>query len=214
MLRRCISFVLLVSLAQSLHAQIVIFLPGIITREIMPEHGFLPGRKFQFYPTIGKYDLSGLNPRIEVYDDRELAKLFKVDCSDVEFTNTSEFAQPDCIHLLAKYVDTLFTQAGGVIDSSAVDTMQIHLEGIDARLIGFGKIRAHGLCQLKIRYRNVTKTYCIDITDADKDSPIGSNAFVTRKTATRVIGSAAMRETLEAFFKDLKAGNFSPPIIN
>lgn len=70
-------------------------------------------------------------------------------------------------------------------------------------MIGFGVIRAHGLCQLKIRYHNATKTYCIDITDADKDSPLGKNAFVTRKTATRIIGSAAMRAALEQIFKDI-----------
>jgi hypothetical protein len=200
--------ILLFSLSISLNGQIIVFFPtGIIARAIMPEHGFLPGSKFRFYPTIGKYDFSRLKLRIEVYDDRGLAKLNKVECSDLEFTNTSEFAQPDCINLLAKYVDTLFNQAGAVIDSSSVDTVQIHLEGIDVRLIGFGKIRAHGLCQLKIKYHNLTKSYCIDITDADKDSPIGPNAFVSRRTGTRIIGSAAMRETLEQFFKDIKIGS-------
>lgn len=198
-----IAFALALALSTTAQAQIIIFIPPTGARVFIPEHGFLPGKKFQFYPTIGKYDFSRLKPRLEVYDDRESANLTKVDCSEIEFTNTSEFAQPDCIHLLAKYADTLFSQAGATIDSTSTDTIQIHLEGIDARMIGFGVIRAHGLCQLKIRYHNATKTYCIDITDADKDSPLGKNAFVTRKTATRIIGSAAMRAALEQIFKDI-----------
>ncbi|MEO6453809.1 MAG: hypothetical protein ABIN97_07060 [Ginsengibacter sp.] len=58
---------------------------------------------------------------------------------------------------------------------------------------------------MKINFKNISKTYCIDITDKDKHSPIGGNAFVTRKTATRVITSAAIREVIEQFLSDFKA---------
>jgi hypothetical protein len=82
--------------------------------------------------------------------------------------------------------------------------LQIKLEGIDSRLIGFGYIRVHGLCQMKIKYKGITKTYCIDITDADQNSPISSYAFVSRLTATRILASASIREVIEQFFVDLK----------
>jgi hypothetical protein len=195
MIKHFIAFIILLQVAQVLNGQII----------VNPEHGFLPGKKFEFYSTIDKYDLAGSKFRIEVYDDRDLLKLNKVECSNVEFTNTSEFANPSCIGLLAKYADTLFYKSNATVDSSSADTIQIRLEGIDARLIGFGKIRAHGLCQITAKYHNFSKRYCIDITDADKNSPVSSNAFVTRKTATRIIGSAAMREVIEAFLKDLSS---------
>jgi len=180
-------------------------LSATIGAAIMPEHGFLGGKKFAFYPTIEKYDFNGLTLRVELMDDRPNLKLTKVQCSEIPFTNTSEFADPACIYKVKEYLDTLFRQAGAKIDSTASDTLRVKLEGIDARLIGFGQIRAHGLCQMTFSYHNFTKQYCIDITDADKHSPIGKNAFVTRKTATRVIASAAIREVIEQFFVDLAA---------
>jgi len=204
MIKRFIAFIILFQVNHSLNGQVIVF-PADFMQLIMPEHGFLPGKKLEFYPTVDKYDFGQSKFRIEVYDDRTLLHLNKVECSDIPFTNTSEFAKSDCINLLAKYVDTLLYNSNAVIDSSSIDTIQIRLEGIDSRLIGFGKIRAHGLCQLTARYQNFSKRYCIDITDADKNSPVGPNAFVTRKTATRIIGSAAMREVIEAFFKDLSS---------
>ena len=192
----------LTGLVFSVNGQIIIISTDI-ARSIMPEHGFLPGKKFKFYSTINHYDFAQTKFRLEVYDDRNKLKLNKIDCSDIQFTNTSEFAESNCIELLAKYVDTLFSQSNAIVDSAATDTVQIHFEGIDSRLIGFGKIRAHGLCQIKVNYHDNTKNYCIDITDADKNSPVGKNAFVTRKTDTRIIGSAAMREVIELFLKDL-----------
>lgn len=186
--------------------QIIVIIPfGPIVKAIVPEHGFLPGKKFTYYPAVNKYDLQNRHYRVEVYDWRDSLQLKKVDCSEYWFSNTSEFTSPDCIHLLAKYIDTLFTQSNAVIDSSAADTIRVHLEGIDGRLIGAGKITAHGLCQLNVDINGERKKYCIDITDADKNSPIGKNAFVTRKTATRVIVSAAMRGVVEDLLKDLSA---------
>jgi len=58
---------------------------------------------------------------------------------------------------------------------------------------------------MKIKYHNVLKTYCIDITDADKNSPISPNAFVTRKTATRIMASVSIREVIEQFFVDMRS---------
>jgi len=39
--------------------------------------------------------------------------------------------------------------------------------------------------------------YCEDITDKSPHSPISSHAFVSRKTASRVIQSASIREVIE-----------------
>lgn len=170
----------------------------------MPEHGFLPGKKFKFYRTVNTYDFKKLPLRIELFDDRRTLNLKQVDCSDVPFTNTSEYESPDFIYLLRQYIDTLFTQANYVVDPSSKDVVEIRLQGIDARLNGMVYVRVHGLCQLQITYRGKTNVYCTDITDADKHSPIGPTAVVTRKTATRIMLSASIRETIEQFFEDIR----------
>ena len=189
----------------TIYGQIIVFpIPVGVISKAMPEHGFLPGTKFKLYPTIDKYDFSELKVRIELFDDRPLVKLNKTECSEMQFTNTSEFESPGTIYKVKEYLDTLLRQAGAVIDSTSTDTIQVRLEGIDTRLIGFGNVRVHGLCQMKIKYHGKTNTYCTDITDADKHSPISKNAFVTRLTATRIMTSASIREVIEQFFLDLK----------
>lgn len=195
---------LLVPIIFTVKGQIMIFPIGKTGSTIMPEHGFLPGRKFKYYPTINKYDFKGLRLRVELFDDRINLKLKKTQCSEIEFTNTSEFTNPDCIYKVGKYVDTLLKQSGAIPDLTSTDTLRIRFEAIDSRLIGFGYIRAHGLCQMTVIYHNLEKTYCVDITDADKNSPIGPSAFVTRLTATRIMASASIREIIEQFFVDLK----------
>jgi hypothetical protein len=189
----------------TIYGQIIVFpIPVGVISKAMPEHGFLPGKKFKLYPTIDKYDFSELKVRIELFDDRPLANLNKTECSEMQFTNSSEFESPGTIYKVKEYLDTLLRQTGAVIDSTSTDTIQVRLEGIDSRLIGFGNVRVHGLCQMKIKYHGKTNTYCTDITDADKHSPISKNAFVTRLTATRIMTSASIREVIEQFFVDLK----------
>jgi len=189
----------------TIYGQIIVFpIPVGVISKAMPEHGFLPGTKFKLYPTIDKYDFSELKVRIELFDDRPLVKLNKTECSEMQFTNTSEFESPGTIYKVKEYLDTLLRQTGAVIDSTSTDTIQVRLEGIDTRLIGYVNVRAHGLCQMKIKYHGKAKTYCTDITDADKHSPISKNAFVTRLTATRIMTSASIREVIEQFFLDLK----------
>jgi hypothetical protein len=180
-----------------------------IGKKIVPEHGFLPGKKFQFYPTIDKYDFGGLKMRVELYDQRDSLKIIKIDCSETEINNKSEFVgEPGAIKA-KEYFQTLCPASGIILDSIASDTLKVYLQALDSRLLGFGNITAHGLCQMKMSYKNISRSYCIDITDKSPHSPIGKNAFVTRKTGTRVILSASIREAIELFFADLKAGKFN-----
>ena len=188
----------------SLSGQIIIIPVGLIVAVTVPQHGFLPGKKFKIYPTIEKYDFKGRKIRVELFDDRPGMNLKRVGCSGMEMTGQSEFANPETIYKVEQYIDTLFTQSGIVIDAAATDTLRVHFEAVDARLFGVAYVRVHGLCQMKMEYNNNTKTYCADISDADKNSPIKPTAVVTRKTATRVMASASMREVLEQFLSDLK----------
>ncbi len=57
--------------------------------------------------------------------------------------------------------------------------------------------------QMNFKYKGTTKTYCTDIEDGDKNAPLSKTSFVSRKTATRFMASASIRETIEKFLKDL-----------
>jgi hypothetical protein len=175
-----------------------------LSKELMPEHGFLPGKKFTIYPTLEKYDFKGRKFRVELYDQRDSLQLLHVACSGVEINNKSEFAGPGGAGKVVEYFQHLLPASGITLDSTASDTIKVNLEALDSRLIGFGSITAHGLCQMHITCPGVSQTYCIDITDKDKHSPVGKNAFVTRKTATRIIQSASIREVIEKFLADLQ----------
>lgn len=175
-----------------------------IAMAMMPEHGFLGGKAFKYYPPTRQYDLHGKKLRVELHDIRDSLKLKVLSCSPVELTNTSEFEGIQGTHVVAHYFDTLFPAANVVLDTTATDVLKVIFEGLDARLIGFGNITAHGLCQMSVEWRGNTHHYCVDITDKDPHSPISSHAFVTRKTATRVIASAAIREMLEKIITDLE----------
>jgi hypothetical protein len=187
------------------HAQYIPMpLVPLIAGATFPEHGFLGGKKFTFYPTINKYDFKGLKTRVEVYDLRDSLHLTHAPCSSVELTNSSEFAGLAGAKKVVEYFDTLFKQSGFVPDSTSTDTLKVNLNALDNRLIGFGSITAHGIIVMRVTWGAFSKTYCVDITDKDPHSPIGRNAFVTRKTATRVIQSAAIREAIEQLLIDAK----------
>jgi hypothetical protein len=193
-----------VAAAEAQHIVIIVtfaWMPGATN---LPEHGFLPDKKFKFYPALGKYDLGGKRLRVELHDERDSLKLKQVDCSPIEMTNTSEFEGPYGTHVVENYIDSLFAPAGIVLDTAATDVLKVNLEALDARLIGFGNITAHGLCKMSVVWKGNTHNYCVDITDKDPHSPISSHAFVTRKTGTRVIASAAIREVLEKVITDLE----------
>jgi hypothetical protein len=198
----CLSFALYDAEAQ--HIIVSFGLGQDLAMAMMPEHGFLPGKKFKFYPATRSYDLHGKKLRVELHDVRDSLKLKTVECTPIELTNTSEFEGVYGTQVVEAYFDTLFPAANIVLDTSAADVVKVDLEALDARLIGFGNITAHGICMIKVHWRGNVHDYCVDITDKDPHSPVSSHAFVTRKTATRIIASAAIREVLEKIITDLE----------
>jgi hypothetical protein len=204
-MKKALLCLLLFFFAASVEAQpIIIFFSTPLLGATMPEHGFLGGKKFKIYPAIGKHDLGGIKLRIELRDVRDSLKLSKLDCSPVAFTNTSEFEGPKGTYVVAEYMDSLFTAANAVLDSTAGDVLHVTLEGMDARLVGFGSITAHGLCKMSVQWKGISHTYCVDFTDKDPRSPISSHAFVTRKTGTRIIMSAGIRDVVEQMLTDME----------
>jgi hypothetical protein len=208
-MKKILTALLLFMLAFRGQSQVTFYVITPLVQAIVPEHGFLPGKKLEFYSTIGKYDFPGQKMRVELYDTRDSLQLVQLNCSKVEINNGSEFKGETGALTILTYFQKLLPEAGIVIDPAANDVLKVELEALDSRMIGVGSITAHGLCQMKMTYKNVSRSYCIDITDKDKHSPISRNAFVTRKTATRVITSAAIREVIELFLMDLQAVNRS-----
>lgn len=178
----------------------VIFIPTIS----YDEHGFLPGKKFPIYNTIAKFNFNGKKVSVKLFDNRFLEKIDKIECSDLKLTNTSELANPQSIIKIKDYIEKIFADSNLNIDSTSVDKIEFRLEALDSRLYGVGYVKAHGLCQMKIKFNNFEKIYCTDIVDGDKNSPLSASAFVTRKTATRFMASASIRENIEKFLIDIR----------
>jgi hypothetical protein len=199
-------FLLTVAVIQG-YGQVIVPIFPLVT---IPEHGFLPGKKFRFYPTINKYDLGGIRLRVEMRDLRDSLKIERLDCSLVEINNKSEFAGDYGAQIVYQYFQYLLPAAGVTLDSTSTEVLTVSLEALDNRLLGFGNITAHGLCQICVQWKDFSKCYCVDITDKDSHSPISPNAFVTRKTGTRVIQSAAIREAIERLITDLQKVAQSP----
>jgi len=196
-----------ISVFAGLHAQVIIrSVSNALPDETFTiERGFLPGKAFKFYPTLNSFDFNGKKMRVELFDDRDSLRIRYLPCTATELTNVTEFAGANATRKVAVYIDTLFKQANIAIDSSVTDILIIHLQALDNRLIGFVSITAHGLCQMSIEYKSLSKTYCEDITDKSPHSPIDRNALVTRRTGSRIIQSAAIREVIEQMLTDLKA---------
>jgi len=199
-----LSFCALLAGAEAQHIIVSYGLVPDIAMATMPEHGFLGGKKFKFYPATRPYDLHGKKLRVELHDVRDSLKLQRVECFPIELTRTSEFEGVYGTQIVEHYFDTLLPAAQVILDTTASDVLKVDLEAFDVRLIGFGNITAHGICLVKVHWRGNVHDYCVDITDKDPHSPVSSHAFVTRKTATRIIGSAAIREIVEHTLTDLE----------
>lgn len=171
--------------------------------EFMPEHGFLPGKAFPTYNTVEKYDFNNKKIKIILFDDRNSLNLKKTECSQVTLTNKSEFNNEQGIVKVWEYLNKLANDSKLIIDKDASDEYEIRLMALDTRLIGFGSIDVHGICQISVKHNGIEKIYCTDIQDGDKNAPLSKSSFVSRKTATRFMMSSAIRETIEKLLKDI-----------
>ena len=176
----------------------------VATKDIMPEHGFLPGKMFPTYPTVKSFDFKNLKLKVALYNDRDIKNLPKINCSEVEINNKSEFKAEQGTVKVWDYLNTLFLQSKIIIDATSSDDLEVRLTALDCRLIGHGQVAVHGLCQMEFKYKGITKIYCTDIQDGDTNAPLSKKSFVSRKTATRYMASASIRETIEKFLTDLE----------
>jgi hypothetical protein len=169
----------------------------------MPQYGFLPGSKFPTYETVRPFDFKGIKMKVLLSDDRTIDNLTKLECSEIELKNKSEFIGDQGTVKVWQYLNQLLPKANIIIDSTSTNVLEVHLKALDSRLIGFGQIQVHGLCKMEFKYNQITKVYCTDIEDGDVNAPLSKSSFVTRKTASRYMTSASIRETIEKFFNEL-----------
>lgn len=179
-------------------AQIPLFY--FVPTTVQLKYGFLPGVKFPIYPTISKYDLKGkkINP---IYRD-ERYLFSKSSCSPWNFQKDSEFEGLYGLILFKTYFDSLLVNSNAIIDTTNGELIIVSLQVLQPLLFGRGHITVHGLCQLKVQFNEDAVIYCADIKDGDPNSPLSSDAFVTRKTAYRKMTSASMREAIEKYLID------------
>lgn len=171
--------------------------------QAMPEHGFLPGAKFPTYSAIKPMNFENKKVKIVLFDDRATLLLKQIECSNISLTNTSEFKENQGIVKVWEYINLLFKKSNLIIDKEATEEYEIRLMALDCRLIGFGQIDVHGLCQIQVKHNGNTKIYCTDLVDGDPTAPLTKSSFVTRKTATRYMASASIRDTIEKIMKDI-----------
>lgn len=170
----------------------------------MPQYGFLPGKKFPIYDTRYPFDFQKRTISVTLEDLRDSLKLPLVKCSTIELKNKSEFRGDQGILKVWQYLNHLLSASNIAIDNAAPDTLRVTLRALDSRLIGFGQIAVHGICEMEFTYHGVSKMYCVDLQDGDPTAPLRTDSFVTRKTASRLMTSASIRDLIEQFLNDFE----------
>ena len=165
------------------------------------KYGFLPGSDYEIYATDQQIDLNKLHINYKISDNR--SSIDSIECSDIKLEKDSELEGDLGVKLFSKYLMTLTDSCNGILDSSSNNIYEVELQAISPKLTGFGFVTVHGLVQFKVKSKLITKTYCADIKDGDPESPVGRFSFATRKTAMRIMVSAACRKAIENFLLDV-----------
>ncbi len=164
-------------------------------------YGYLPGGRYKYLRPRKKVELSGRCVALKVVDHR--AQRRAIDCSAIQLDRETELEGKKGVTLFEEYAKFIIEQAGGRITSSCPDVLTISIEGLSFSLIGVGYIVPHGLVQFRSSLDGREQSYCTDMTDRDEDSPIGQYSLRTRRNASRMIVSGALRRTLEEMVSDL-----------
>ncbi len=170
----------------------------------MPQYGFLPGKKFPTYDTRYPFDFQKRTISVTLQDMRDSLQMKRVNCSELDLKNKSEFRGEQGTLKVWQYLNHLLSTSNIVIDNAATDTLKVKLRVLDSRLFGFGQVEVHGICEMEFEFHGVSKIYCVDLEDGDPTAPLGWDSVVTRKTASRLITSASIRDLIEQFLNDFE----------
>lgn len=164
-------------------------------------YGYLPGMPYTILEPRSPIYLHGKTFNLEFHDSR--GTIIKIDCSKHTLDRNTELEGKLGMQYLRACVVAMIENSNGKIDEASPNKVVIELEGLSFKLVGAIYIVAHGFVQFKASSAFLNKTYCSDLTDHDKDSPVKWHSFVSRKTATALIVSASMRRAVEEFVTDL-----------
>ncbi len=165
------------------------------------KYGFLPGSDYEIYAPINKIDLQNYKIHYKISDKRDASN--KVQCSNVLVDRDSELEGKLGLDVFSNYLITLTDSCLGKIDSLSNNIFNIELKTIGPNLPEYGGSTVYGFVQFNISSKFINKTYCSQIKDGDDGAPLGKFSFATRKTAMRLMVSAACRNAIEEFLIDI-----------
>lgn len=164
-------------------------------------YGYLPGTSYKFYKPINIIDLKGKSYDITFKDSR--SNIREIECSPHSLDRNTELEGNMGFSYFQQYVTQFVENNNGSIDGASLNQVTFELEALSFRLVGAFYIVMHGFVQVRVSTPNFSKVYCADMTDHDQDAPLKWYSLVTRKTATRLIVSGAVRRVLEDIMTDL-----------
>jgi hypothetical protein len=167
------------------------------------KYGYLPGGDYKYYAPINKVDLKGRSIYYIVNDKRN--GINKIECSGSELDRKTELEGNLGLDYFTNYLKAMTESNNGKVSTDAVDTIKVDLLAISCQIYGFGFLRVFGDTKFKIEYKDISREYCAEISDGDKDSPLGLMSWDSRRGALRKLASASARKALEKFMIDLNS---------
>lgn len=164
-------------------------------------YGYLDGGEYPVYKNTEQIDLKGKQYQIEIVDSRLVRTT--VECAPYKIDRNTELEGDRGMQLLKQYIEQSIVNANGQIAKVSSNIVRIELMAISFNLSGVVNITATGVSQIAMTYKNQTKSYCSLASDADKNSPLKWYSFETRKDASRIISSFAIRQTVDKLLQDL-----------
>ncbi|MBF2709775.1 hypothetical protein [Flavobacterium soyangense] len=160
--------------------------------------------KFPLYPTIKKFNFNGKELKIIFRDIRDSLNTQKVECSEIEIKNKSEFKSELGAKVVKSYLDSLFVNSNIKINNENNENIvKIELKVLDGRVVGFMLPQAHSICQMTFKYKQLEKNYCVDLKDGDLNAPVGRTTMISKSKAITLMTCASIREVIELFLVDL-----------
>ena len=163
------------------------------------KYGYLPGSNYQYYSPLDPVDLQGHPYRLVISDGRSGNS---ISCSSITVPRDTELEGAAGYDFFSNYARAMIEANNGVVDSMAMDIIEIQLRALSGNLKGFVYGHIWGMVEFDARVGQLRKTYCSAMRDGDKDAPLGAFSADTRKGAFRKLVSGSARRALEEFIHD------------
>lgn len=163
-------------------------------------YGYMPGSEYPIYKNTEPTDLHGKYFTFTFKDSRDKNSAFH--CYKETVDRHTELEGPPGQQLVQEYVLQTVPAKNGQIIANGMP-VEVDLQAIAYHASGTANITLHGLVQLKVSAGNAVRTYCVNQTDGDPDSPLHWYLFDSRQDKSRKLASAAVRKAVGEMLKDL-----------